>query len=92
MRAIEKEMLEAIRNGKNFQKSNTAVIHYNNVAYIYLHGNNIARIYSEYKREFSNAGWRTATTKSRLNALGAGIYQRDFEWYNADGNRFVNAF
>ena len=59
-----------------------------------LHGNEIARFDSALAgvREcrglrITDAGWQTATTKSRLNALlecfyeGVGICQKNYEWY-----------
>lgn len=92
MRQIEKEMISAIKEGRNWSKSNTAVYKSNGCVCVHLHGNNIARIHPDGRREFSNAGWRSNTTKSRLNAMGAGIYQKNFTWYNQDGTPFVNAF
>lgn len=92
MRTIENEMRAAISALRNWKKSNTEVRMSDNVAHVYLHGNEIARIWPDGRRKFSNAGFRTATTKSRLNALGAGIYQRNYNWYNQDGTPFVNAF
>lgn len=82
MRKIEKEMLSAVRNGFNMSKQNTVVTHRDGVTRVYLHRNLI------YKRVegievFTLAGWNTVTTRSRLNALGVGVYQRNFEpFYN----------
>tara|TARA_R100001015_G_C4590814_1_gene146315 strand:+ start:443 stop:742 length:300 start_codon:yes stop_codon:yes gene_type:complete len=66
----------------NFNKSNTRVVRSNEVAAeMYLHGNLIA-----YSNEtgiyISNAGYKTNTTKERLNGLtGVHIEQKDFVWY-----------
>ena len=82
MRKIEKQMIEAIRSGDNWKNGNTEVLHSidNGIFYadIYLHGNHIAtatpRSWDAYpyakpnKTTFSN--WPTATTRSRLRALG----------------------
>ena len=82
MRKIEKEMLNAVRNGFNMSKQNTVVSHCDGATRVYLHGNLI------YKRAkgietFTLAGWNSVTTRSRLNALGVGVYQRNFEpFYN----------
>ena len=86
-------MLAAIAEGKNFRQSNTEVIQNADGCSVYLFGYEIARINSKTgERLYSNAGWRTSTTKSRLNALGAGITQKAFEWYTPAGEVFRNAF
>lgn len=38
MRQIEKEMLQAIKEKRNFSKSNTIVKHENSTVYVYLFG------------------------------------------------------
>lgn len=58
-----------------------------------LHGNTIARSYLDQHGnpviEIRDAGWRTVTTKERLNGLlqqfapGWYIYQKDYAWYLA---------
>ena len=91
MRQIEKEMVNAFNNGYNFKKSNTEVNVCDGYVNVYLHGNKIARKnLSTGKVGFSSCGWLTNATKSRLNALGANIYQKAWEWFNADGTPFVN--
>ena len=59
---------------------------------IRLHGNLIGVVEPDMMRiRLSDCGYRTVTTKSRLNALlrafvpGEGITQRDFAWYATDG-------
>ena len=84
MRKIEREMIKAIRDGRNWKSGNTEVVqvrdylHGINYAYIYLHGNHIATAHpntwdryphAEPKRR-TFANWPTATTRSRLRALG----------------------
>lgn len=90
MRQIEKRMLEAIELKKDMSVSNTSVQITNNCALVRLHGNLICvHDYSTGKRYYNTAGWCTNTTKSRLNALGANIYQKDFIWYQRPaGNEF----
>ena len=111
MRKIEREMIKAIIDRKSFNKANTSVSigyagtmldHYKD-AYmtIKLHGNEIAKYY--YNKDntplyINHCGWKTVTTKSRLNALIqhvqgglSGIYQKNFEWIvkrvdNGDGS------
>ena len=65
-----------------------------------LHGNEIARFDSALSHQkcrglrITDAGWRTATTKSRLNALlqcfceGSSIYQKKGQWFTVDGTEF----
>ena len=73
MRQIEQNLINAIR-GKNkaWSKGNTT-ISYNESTETYdvfLHGNKIASIdYDSREVRLSSCGWRTSTTKSRLNAI-----------------------
>lgn len=75
MRQIEKQMLAALRNGRNFNGNNTTVNHENGNSYVYLFGNLIYKVVNS-KAYFSLAGWNTTTTRSRLNALGVNVSQR----------------
>ena len=70
MRKIEKMMVQAVANKKNFKCSNTEVRTINGAVFVALHGN---LIYASIdgKKYYSNAGWNTVTTASRLRALGA---------------------
>ena len=100
MRKIEREMIQAIIDGRNWKKANTEVEAHpsgNNEMRVFLHGNNIAS-YKDGTLYINHCGWKTNTTKSRLNALISfvqgglsGIYQKNFEWYmkrvsNSDGS------
>ena len=93
MRQIEIEMNNAIRNKRNWRQSNTEVVQcWDGITTnIFLHGNLICRINNHTKQRqfYTGGGWRTATTKSRLNALGANIHQRNYTWYNSDGSTFT---
>src|SRR5210317_2090047 len=92
MRKIERQMCDAIANGKDWKSGNTQVITINDVAWVYLHGNHIATVYDD-SVEVYDGGWQSNTTKSRLNALinglcngrMFGIFQRNFDWYIRDG-------
>lgn len=93
MRQIERQMLSAILNRKDWKCSNTEVrvisfphadrkIERINVI---LHGNQIAEITPDNVR-ICDCGWQSPTTKSRLNAIlrelcGAGVYQKDHKWF-----------
>lgn len=68
MRIVEKNMIEAIRNGKSCKLGNTSVFSEGGISKVYLHGNHIATI-GETNIQVSLAGWPTPTTKSRINAI-----------------------
>ena len=87
MRKIEQQMNEAITNVKEWKSGNTMVTHQDGVAFVFLHGNCIAQVGTDYVRVF-DGGWQTNTTKSRLNAIcnafcvdGEGVFQEKFEWF-----------
>ena len=87
MRKIEQQMCSAISNSKCWQSGNTSVNTVDDISKVYLHGNLIAIVESE-SVTIMHAGWKTNTTKSRLNALcesfcmpGEGVYQSDYVWY-----------
>jgi hypothetical protein len=80
MRKIEREMLDALRNGRDWQSGNTRVTADGRV---YLHENLIATWCNgalEVNRA-TLARWPTTTTISRLRALGADVCRRDFTPY-----------
>lgn len=55
---------------------------------IRLHGNIIMEIFLHHI-ELSDGGWRTVTTKERLNRYlprGYNVYQKDWEWYLKDNH------
>jgi len=87
MRKIEKQIIEAIKDNKDLKIANSEVISCSNVSDVYLHGNLIARI-GETWMELFDGGWRSATTKSRINSLlqafgmeGERIFSKNFEWF-----------
>ena len=90
MRRIEEKMLDAIRGGYDWHESNTEVTHLdNNVVRVRLYGNLIAKCDPVNGWRFSLAGYNTNTTRSRLNALGCNVYQKNFtpmrdgrEWWS----------
>lgn len=85
MRKIEREMVAAIKDGKNWQKDNTRVDVQGDSVVVSLWGNEIARKTGSILR-LSSCGWRTTTTKSRLNAVlqacgfHGGIFQTKRVW------------
>ena len=85
MRKIETLMGEAITQALNWKLANTKVTESDGVSYVYLHGNLIAQV-GETWLELYDGGYRSATTKSRLNAIlrfcgnGEYIYQKNHQW------------
>lgn len=71
MRKITEESIDAFMNATPFKKSNTEVKVLPNVTVLILFGNEIAYLYNDPSRTLSitNAGWKSDTTKERLNAL-----------------------
>lgn len=77
MRQIEKQMLAAVKNGRNFKSSNTEVeTQSNGNTYVYLFGNCIYKIVNGTPK-FNLCGWNSATTRSRLNALGVNVTSKN---------------
>ena len=94
MRKIEREMIQAIIDRSHFSKANTKVqvhvpmgVDSRAEMRVYLHDNHIAT-YANEGLYINHQGWKTNTTKSRLNALikfvlgdMSGIYQKNFNWF-----------
>lgn len=98
MRRIEEEMVKAINEmsigerRKEWRKDNTRVsLSYSlsgkPIIEVYLHGNLIALFLND-RILIRHAGWKTPTTKSRLNVIVRNysnkysqIYQKNFIWY-----------
>jgi hypothetical protein len=81
-RKITKESVQKFLDGVPFKKSNMEVSREGTIYYLKLHGNKIAALESDGKMWVSNAGWKSNTTKERLNGLpGVNIYQRNWVWY-----------
>lgn len=80
MRVIEKKMLNAIEQGRNFTLDNTHVKIDANTAHVFLHGNHIASVTNGNVRVNVNTlrAYPTPTTKSRLRALGVNVYTKNF--------------
>ena len=100
MRKIETQMNKAIvnlENGKQWKSANTMVEMFNDVAFVFLHGNLIAEV-GEGLIKLHDGGWQSNTTKSRLNAIlsahgfgGENVFQKNFEWFVRlwNGEEFV---
>lgn len=84
MRNLEENMIRAIRDGEGFTQGNTAVLWNESGAafYVSLHGNTIARGepngFDDFRITAVNlCGWNTATTRSRLRALGVPVTSKN---------------
>lgn len=69
MKKITKESVNALVKWDNYKKDNTEVITYSyGVSEMYLHWNLVATLsHKEHKLSVTDAGWKTNTTKERLN-------------------------
>ena len=84
MRKITEQSIEAFMNATPFSKSNMTVTVEPNVTILSLFENEIAYRYNDPENTLSitNCGWKTNTTKERLNALpNVNIYQRAGVWF-----------
>lgn len=77
MRKIEKEMLDAVKNRKNWKKANTEVtFNSDNSSRVLLHGNQIAVLADNNNILFSLAGWKPHAADSTpfLETLVLGLF------------------
>lgn len=82
MKAITQNSVNSFLNDKLFKSGNTSVTESFGVFYLRLHDNIIAEKYPNGTIKITNAGWKTATTKERLNALpDVSIKQIKGVWY-----------
>jgi hypothetical protein len=86
MRIIEKQMNNAISKEIDWKKDNTQVVNIEGVSFVYLFNNLIAMVGDTWLELF-DGGHKSATTKSRLNAIlnehgnSEYIYQKNFNWF-----------
>ena len=84
MKQITENAIEKFLTAETFKVSNTEVEVLPNVTILKLFGNPIAYKYNDPNKTLSitNAGWKTNTTKERLNALpNISISQKKGVWY-----------
>jgi hypothetical protein len=78
MRQITRKAVEALLVGSRYKNSNTEVR--DNAMYLY--GHKIAWLDVNGQLWISHCGYKTNTTKERLNGLpGVNIHQRNYQWY-----------
>ena len=92
MRKITQQSIHAFNGSYNFNKANmrVEVSPFDQSTRLYLHGNLIAYRDPRGLVYITHAGWRSNTTKERLNGLdGVRINQKDFTWY-LNGHEWTN--
>ena len=81
MKAVTQNAVACFRNGGNAKFNNTQVVTQEGVSKMYLFDNLIATLEGGVLK-ITNAGWRSQTTKERLNGLpNVSIQQKKGEWY-----------
>jgi hypothetical protein len=87
MRKVSKITAESFKSARPIKVGNSMVrVVDGGDALYYLHGNRIASMF-EGKLNLSDCGWKTSTTKERLNAILEAmrlpycIYQKSFNWF-----------
>ena len=56
---------------------------------IRLHATNVVTIYPDDAVKINSGGWRTSTTKNRINKYSrVKVYQKNHQWYFDDGTEF----
>ena len=81
MRTVTKNAVNCFYNKRNGNFSNTSVITEGNITKMFLHGNLIAKIEND-KLFITHAGFKSQTTKERLNGLkGVHIFQKRGVWF-----------
>ena len=90
MRKITQDAIQAFTNRTNFKRGNTQVktLFVQNqeeeglMSFLLLHGNLIARSDLDGNLFICNCGYRTVTTKERLNGFpNVKIIQKNFQWF-----------
>ena len=80
-------MNNAINQEVDWKKDNTQVVNIEGVCFVYLFDNLIAMVGDTWLELF-DGGYKSVTTKSRLNAIlaehgcpGEYVFQKDFKWF-----------
>jgi hypothetical protein len=87
VKKIEQQMVNAIYNKQSWASGNTKVWRGDKSCNVWLHNNHIADVYDDGRiviNEYTLSRWPTNTTKSRLRALGANVYQKNNRIYYND--------
>ena len=79
MRKITEDAIRAFRNSQNFKRGNTEVMVTRTLR---LHGSIIAFMDTNGDLFLNTCGYKTVTTKERLNGFpSVNIAQKNFEWF-----------
>ena len=84
-----KELMKKARNGQRKLTGNTYLfLMPDNLSYgICYHRTTIIVIHPNNRYTLNSGGWRTVTTKQRMNNLaGAHVFQHDWQWFYGDKN------
>ena len=82
MRKITADAIKAFRNNQPFKRDNTQVMISDDARILCLHGSVIAEMDSNGNLWINDAGWRTVTTKERLNGFpSVNIVQKNYQWF-----------
>jgi hypothetical protein len=83
MRKITEQVATAFNSGTKLSVGNTKVVVNGSVIKMYLHSNLIAtKNVNDGSLIVTSAGWKTATTKDRLNAISnVHVQQKRGEWF-----------
>lgn len=80
-------------NGRKKRKigNNTYLEQIDEVFVIRLHNTDIIKIYPDETQVIQTGGYRTATTKNRINEYSfVGISQKNYSWYLQNGEEFFD--
>jgi|LakMenEpi12Oct12_1017442.scaffolds.fasta_scaffold06479_2 hypothetical protein len=81
-RLITKIACNNLCNHTIWKRDNTEIVKENGISYLKLFGNKIAALTQNNVLWIQTAGWKTNTTRERLNGLpNVSIYQRKNIWY-----------
>lgn len=82
MRKITEESVKSFLARKYYKNTNMLISNEASIWYMRLFGNKIAAMEADGSIWISTAGWFSATTKERLNAIpNVKIVQRKWIWY-----------
>ena len=90
MRSIDKEMLAAVCEHRNWSSGNTVVVADEDYVQVILHGSIIYER-NGVEEAFTLAGWDTDVTRNRLRALGINIFRINGKTYASKCKSGTNA-
>jgi hypothetical protein len=77
------------RKERKIGNNTYAEIEYDDSVSIRLHGTAVVRFYPNGLVKLNSGGWRTSTTKDRINKYSpVSVYQKNFEWFLRDHTPF----